>query len=212
MEAIPGPTHRRPTTPQPAVEELDSPIGRLRLSADARGLTRLSLPNDTTAPRCGAGAGEAARRHVTAAARALDEYFAGRRRHFDDLALRPSGTPFQELVWRALLEITFGRTESYGGLARRIGRPGAARAIGRANHVNPIAIVIPCHRVIGADGSLTGYGGGLQAKRWLLAHEGSECPSLFDSEPADAAAGWSAPARRTPRAQPPPPGAREIEP
>ena len=105
------------------------------------------------------------------AARQLADYFAGTRRAFD-LPLAPRGTGFQQVVWRALLAIPYGETCSYGELARAIGRPAASRAVGAANGRNPIAIVIPCHRVIGADGSMTGYGGGLPTKKWLLAHEG----------------------------------------
>ncbi|HWF74151.1 MAG TPA: methylated-DNA--[protein]-cysteine S-methyltransferase [Solirubrobacteraceae bacterium] len=97
----------------------------------------------------------------------LGEYFAGRRRHFD-LTLAPTGNPFDLAVWDALLEIPYGETVSYGELAARIGHPGAPRAVGVANGRNPIAVIVPCHRVIGADGSLTGYGGGLERKRLLL--------------------------------------------
>jgi methylated-DNA-[protein]-cysteine S-methyltransferase len=99
--------------------------------------------------------------------RQLLEYFAGRRTEFD-LRLSMAGTPFQESVWRALQEIPYGETISYGELARRIGRPADARAVGTANGRNPIAVVVPCHRVIGADGRLVGYGGGLERKRLLL--------------------------------------------
>ena len=110
----------------------------------------------------------------TAARKELEQYFRGERRTFD-VPLRPEGTSFQLSVWQALREIPFGETVSYGEIARRIGKanwPGA-RAVGAANGQNPIAIIVPCHRVIGKDGSLTGYGGGLPRKRWLLAHEGS---------------------------------------
>ena len=100
----------------------------------------------------------------------LDEYFAGDRTEFD-LELAPAGTPFQLDVWRALRHIPYGETISYGELAKRVDRPGAARAVGSANGQNPIAIIVPCHRVIGADGSLTGFGGGLPWKRWLLNRE-----------------------------------------
>ncbi|HEX7049748.1 MAG TPA: methylated-DNA--[protein]-cysteine S-methyltransferase [Longimicrobiales bacterium] len=102
----------------------------------------------------------------------LDEYFRGERRAFD-LPLRPRGTPFQQRVWRALLDIPYGATISYGALAARVGRPGSARAVGRANGTNPIPIIIPCHRVVGADGALTGYGGGIERKQRLLALEGA---------------------------------------
>ncbi len=102
----------------------------------------------------------------------LEQYFAGQRQSFD-LPLRPEGTPFQLEVWQALREIPFGVTISYAELASRVGRPRASRAVGAANGKNPLSIVVPCHRVIGADGSLTGFGGGLEAKRTLLEHEGS---------------------------------------
>ena len=120
-----------------------------------------------------------------AAARAqLEAYFDGRLTRFE-LALSPQGTPFQRAVWQALTEIPPGETISYGELARRIGRPGASRAVGAANGANPLPIVVPCHRVIGAGGSLTGFAGGLDIKRFLLALEGGrraahpEQPSLF---------------------------------
>jgi methylated-DNA-[protein]-cysteine S-methyltransferase len=100
-------------------------------------------------------------------ARQLDEYFAGRRRRFD-LDLRPRGTHFQLRVWEALVAIPYGETRSYGEIARALGRPEASRAVGAANGANPIPIVIPCHRVVGADGSLTGFGGGLAVKALLL--------------------------------------------
>jgi methylated-DNA-[protein]-cysteine S-methyltransferase len=102
-----------------------------------------------------------------AAADQLDAYFDGERTRFD-LPLAPLGSEFQQRVWAALLEIPYGQTESYGELAQRIGSPGAARAVGLANGKNPISILIPCHRVVGANGSLTGYGGGLDRKRKLL--------------------------------------------
>ena len=97
----------------------------------------------------------------------LKEYFDGVRREFD-LPLRPTGTPFQMEDWSALREIPYGETVSYGDIARRIGRPKASRAVGMANHNNPISIIVPCHRVIGSNGKLTGYGGGLENKRKLL--------------------------------------------
>lgn len=106
------------------------------------------------------------------ATEALSLYFAGRLRQFS-LPLRPLGTPFQQAVWRQLLQIPYGETRSYGELARSLGKPGGARAVGMANHHNPISILIPCHRVIGADGNLTGYGGGLEMKCFLLRLEGA---------------------------------------
>lgn len=100
----------------------------------------------------------------------LKEYFAGQRTDFD-VPVTLAGTPFQRTVWAALREIPYGETRSYGQLAQRIGRPGAARAIGLANGRNPIGIIVPCHRVVGANGSLTGYGGGLERKQYLLDFE-----------------------------------------
>lgn len=107
----------------------------------------------------------------------LDEYFAGNRRDFE-LALAPHGTPFRQQVWQQLRKIPYGETCSYGEIATALGNPKASRAVGAANGANPLPIVIPCHRVIGANGSLTGFSGGLAIKDWLLAHERGE-PMLF---------------------------------
>lgn len=112
-------------------------------------------------------------RHASQAKRALEAYFAGELDAIADLPTATEGTDFQREVWAALCRIPVGGTLSYGGLASRLGRPNAVRAVGLANGANPIAIVIPCHRVIGADTTLTGYGGGLERKRWLLEHEGA---------------------------------------
>jgi methylated-DNA-[protein]-cysteine S-methyltransferase len=103
---------------------------------------------------------------------AIAAYFEGEFDALNAIPTKTNGTDFQERVWRALRDIPPGSTTSYGVLAKRLGAPGASRAVGMANGANPVAVVIPCHRVIGADGSLTGYGGGLDKKRWLLAHEG----------------------------------------
>jgi methylated-DNA-[protein]-cysteine S-methyltransferase len=148
--------------------KLASPLGPLHLCARGDQLTALLLP--TSEPP----AEERTRTTdvLATAADQLREYFAGHRRDFD-LPLAPQGTGFQQLVWTALLAIPFGQTRSYGQIAAAIGRPAASRAVGAANGSNPIAIIIPCHRVIGSSGKLTGYGGGLPAKRWLLAHEGA---------------------------------------
>jgi methylated-DNA-[protein]-cysteine S-methyltransferase len=107
------------------------------------------------------------------AAAALQRYFAGDLAALDSLAVDTGGTPFQQLVWKTLRRIPAGATWSYARLAREIGRPSSVRAVAAANGANPVSIVIPCHRVIGSDGSLTGYGGGLPRKRWLLVHEGA---------------------------------------
>jgi len=102
---------------------------------------------------------------------AINRYFAGELGAIDDLPVKTGGTPFQRQVWRALRRIRCGTTVSYAQLAERIGRPTAVRAVGLANGANPVGVVVPCHRVIGSDGSLTGYGGGIERKRWLLEHE-----------------------------------------
>ena len=102
--------------------------------------------------------------------RQLDEYFSGARTRFD-IPIRLNGTPFQLEVWSALLTIPHAHTSTYGAIARRIGRPAAARAVGAANGQNPISIIVPCHRLVGSDGALTGYGGGIDRKAWLLNHE-----------------------------------------
>jgi methylated-DNA-[protein]-cysteine S-methyltransferase len=115
------------------------------------------------------------RRRRTRARTELREYLAGRRTRFE-VTLRPLGTEFQLAVWRALAEIPYGATRSYGELADHIDNPGGARAVGRANHLNPLPLVLPCHRVIGADGELVGFGGGLPTKRWLLQLEQQRVP------------------------------------
>jgi methylated-DNA-[protein]-cysteine S-methyltransferase len=122
------------------------------------------------------------------ARRALDAYFAGEFAAIDELQTATNGTDFQREVWSALRRIPSGRTLSYGALATQIARPAAVRAVGLANGANPIAIVVPCHRVIGANASLTGYGGGLQRKRWLLAHEGAAESLALEATPPRLAA------------------------
>lgn len=118
--------------------------------------------------------------HPTTASRALEAYFGGDIAAVDTLPTAARGTEFQRAVWSALRAIPPGTTVSYAALADRIGRPSAVRAVGLANGANPIAIVVPCHRVIGADGTLTGYGGGLERKRWLLAHESALGAAAFE--------------------------------
>ena len=148
-----------------------SPVGELSLATDEDGvLTWLAFPDRGAPPAGEAVAGKP--KHVR---EALDRYFAGDIAGLDGLVCRGEGTSFQRQVWAALRDIPAGRTESYGGLAGRIGAPRAVRAVGAANGANPIAIVVPCHRVIGANGTLTGYGGGLPRKKWLLEHEQRHC-------------------------------------
>jgi methylated-DNA-[protein]-cysteine S-methyltransferase len=155
-------------------DEIDSPVGPLLVASDEAGLRLIHFqaagrrepdPDWTRDPSAFAGLrGQ------------LAEYFRGERRTFD-VALAPEGTPFQRETWRALVAIPYGGTISYAELARRVGRPRAVRAVGAANGANPLPIVVPCHRVIGADGSLTGFGGGLDAKRALLELEGALLPT-----------------------------------
>jgi methylated-DNA-[protein]-cysteine S-methyltransferase len=145
---------------------VSSPVGRLTLVGEGDDLVGLYFDRDPLAAKMrAAGAKDDGR--LRPAMAQLEEYFAGSRTRFD-LSLVPPGTPFQKTVWAALVRIPFGATASYGEIARAVGRPDASRAVGGANHRNPIAIIIPCHRVIGANGSMTGYGGGLPRKRILL--------------------------------------------
>ena len=151
---------------------LETPLGRYRLAATCEGLVQVAPPTRRAAPHAPSpGADRRARVHLAAAEEALRAYFEDGLRCFDGLVLAPRGSAFFQRVWRALREIPFGETQSYGELARAIGHPGAARAVGLANGRNPISIIVPCHRVIGADGSLTGYAGGMWRKQWLLGHE-----------------------------------------
>ena len=150
----------------------ESPIGRILLTSDGTALTGLYTNAEHRPPRLGADwVEDSTTTPLAETVRQLAEYFLGSRRDFD-IPLSLQGTVFQLRVWRMLTQIHYGETCSYGDLARRLDNPSASRAVGLANGRNPISIIVPCHRVIGADGSLTGYGGGLERKRWLLAHEG----------------------------------------
>ena len=149
----------------------DSPIGRLLLSGNAGGLQQVLMDIDGKPWKIGEQWRTAAH-ELDEVCKQLDEYFAGRRQRFD-LPLAPQGTVFQQAVWQALQCIPFGQTSSYSALAASIARPTAVRAVGAANGANPIAVIIPCHRVIGRDGSLTGYAGGLPRKALLLTLEGA---------------------------------------
>jgi methylated-DNA-[protein]-cysteine S-methyltransferase len=154
-----------------AFSYFESPIGRLLLTSDGTALTGLYMEPSHKAQSTDGWTEDVTVAPLSATVRQLTEYFDGTRREFD-LPLRLQGTTFQTRVWRELTEIPYGQTWSYGQLAQRIDKPSASRAVGLANGRNPISILVPCHRVIGADGSLTGYGGGIERKRWLLAHEG----------------------------------------
>lgn len=152
-----------------ATDYVESPIGLVEIGGSPCGITSLYF---VEARRAGESrpVGEALL-HVEEAVRQVSAYFAGTLREFD-LPVVLNGTDFQKLVWLRLAGIPFGSTIAYGELARSIGRPNAVRAVGSANGSNPVSLILPCHRVIGSDGSLTGYGGGLWRKEWLLAHEG----------------------------------------
>ena len=151
---------------------IDSPIGRLLLTARDGALTGLYVADHDGAPELGddCARDDAAFAEVR---QQLEEYFAGERTTFD-VKLDLTGTPFQVEVWNALLTVPYGETASYGDIARRIGRPQAVRAVGLANGRNPVSIIVPCHRVIGSNGSLTGYGWGVERKQVLLDLERSD--------------------------------------
>jgi methylated-DNA-[protein]-cysteine S-methyltransferase len=149
---------------------VDTSIGSVLIAGDAEAIRRIAFPRNGKPVRPEPGWGHSARGPVAEAIRQLRDYFARRRTGFD-LPLAPEGTPFQRAVWRQLQDIPYGATISYGELARRVGNPKASRAVGSANGANPIPIVIPCHRVIAADGKLGGFGGGLEVKQALLALE-----------------------------------------
>ena len=148
---------------------MESPLGPLRLLADDKGLRGLYYQDHKNIPNLDSNADE---NHpvLSETRQQLEEYFCGERRDFE-LPLSLQGTPFMLEVWEALGKIPFGAKVTYGQLAESIGRPKASRAVGRANGLNPISIVLPCHRVVGSNGKLTGYAGGLGNKDWLLRHE-----------------------------------------
>jgi methylated-DNA-[protein]-cysteine S-methyltransferase len=166
--------------------ELPTPIGPLLLACTGAGLTNVYFQSGPR-PVQPQQLWRQDAQPFAEVERQLAEYFAGRRRVFE-LRLAPAGTDFQLLVWRALQKIPFGQTTSYGQIARDLGQRNAARAVGLANGSNPLPIIIPCHRVIGADGSLTGFGGGLDIKRALLRLEGADCVTdLFSTRDGDPA-------------------------
>ena len=150
--------------------DLSSPVGRVRVIARDGAICRIDFETHAGFDESPRGDERPDDPLLAGALRQLREYFAGERTEFD-LPLRPAGAPFQLRVWEALLTIPYGETASYGEIAREIGHPTAVRAVGAANGRNPIGIVVPCHRVIGSDGKLTGYAGGMTAKQWLLDHE-----------------------------------------
>ncbi|PJJ62031.1 methylated-DNA--[protein]-cysteine S-methyltransferase [Compostimonas suwonensis] len=158
-----------------AVHSIPTPVGMLLLTSDGEALTGVYFENHSHPPRGLDDAVDDAG-PFAAVVEQLDEYFEGERTAFD-LPLAPRGTEFQKLVWGQLARIPYGEKRSYGELAHALGSPGASRAVGLANGRNPISIIVPCHRVVGSSGSLTGYAGGLERKLWLLELERDSAPS-----------------------------------
>jgi methylated-DNA-[protein]-cysteine S-methyltransferase len=161
--------------PKTVIAYVETPIGCIRVSGSEKGIRAVEFceqsgPAANEIPAC-----------LRDACRQLEEYFQGQRQKFD-LHLELRGTLFQKRVWAALRKVPFGRTLSYGGIARAIGQPHCGRAVGGANHHNPVPIIVPCHRVIGHNGRLTGYGGGLWRKKWLLDHEKKNSRRLLKPE------------------------------
>jgi methylated-DNA-[protein]-cysteine S-methyltransferase len=164
------------TTPDRlAIDHLDTPIGRFAIVVDALGRLRAAGFTDGHARmEKELGAELEPARDPNGLTSALRRYFEGNLSALDGLPVATVGTPFQQSVWAALREIPCGQTRSYADVARRIGKPAAVRAVGLANGSNPVGVVVPCHRVIGSNGALTGYGGGIERKRWLLEHEAAQ--------------------------------------
>jgi len=164
-------------TLEPPFDVIDSPLGPVLVAGTDAGLHEIRfLLGDGAAPAPPTGRDPAALADATGQLRA---YFAGELTVFD-LPRAPTGTLFQRGVWEAVAAVPFGQIASYGQIARTVGRPNASRAVGAANGANPLPIVVPCHRIVGSTGTLTGFRGGIRLKRWLLQHEGSASLSLFD--------------------------------
>ena len=157
---------------------VDSPLGPLTLVADGVALVALHLSDERDGPAA-ASLGRPGRAPFASVVEQLEAYFAGEPVTFEDVQVDAPGTPFQREVWAALRRIPHGRTASYGEVARSLGRPGASRAVGHANGRNPVSVVVPCHRVVGADGRLTGFAGGLERKRQLLDLERGVLPEAL---------------------------------
>lgn len=181
------------TTPPTALRRIDSPIGRIEIVGDGAAVIALSIERDGMLPHDESP--ESSDAVLDRAVTQLEEYFAGHRRDFD-VPVNLAGTAFQLSVWEQLVDLEWGEVVSYGDLGRSTGRATAGRAVGGAVGANPIPIIVPCHRVLGSDGTITGYSGGegIPTKSWLLAHEGIahrvpqgyEAVSLFDLEAGDA--------------------------
>ncbi len=158
------------------VDQMESPIGLLRLIWEPAALCALEFDNCRKPYKDSALTPQVAPSHIRGP---IEAYFDGDLQAIDRVPVEAGGTAFQRQVWSALREIPFATTTTYGALAAKIGRPGASRAVGLANGANPVGIVVPCHRVIGSGGTLTGYSGGLDRKRWLLAHEQAQRPLML---------------------------------
>jgi methylated-DNA-[protein]-cysteine S-methyltransferase len=156
--------------PQIFTAVYESPIGAIEIKAEEKGILAVNFVEKSGQMRPLGGAAADGPEILRACLDQLEEYFRGRRASFS-LPLRLEGTAFQKKVWAALLRVPFGKTTTYGAIAATVGNERAARAVGGANHRNPVSIIVPCHRVVGSGGRLTGYGGGLWRKEWLLAHE-----------------------------------------
>ncbi len=156
----------------------ESPIGLLEVRGGDRGVSGVTFVDAPAprAPRSARGGKGPLPAPLADCLTQLDEYFRGRRRTFS-VKLDLGGTAFRKKVWRALRDVRFGKMVSYKDIARNVGNPAGTRAVGGANHSNPVSIIVPCHRVVGSDGRLTGYGGGLWRKEWLLRHEGNDLSS-----------------------------------
>ncbi|GAW95022.1 methylated-DNA--protein-cysteine methyltransferase [Colwellia marinimaniae] len=161
---------------------LDTPLGLFEFMASEQGICQAIFCGDKV---CGGEPAQGKTNDITALCKQqLTEYFAGERQVFT-LPLAPLGTSFQQSVWRCLTEIPFGQVKSYGDIAKMLNKPKAAQAVGGANGRNPITLIVPCHRVIGADGALTGYAGGIERKLWLLKHEGVSVKVSDDNSQLD---------------------------
>jgi methylated-DNA-[protein]-cysteine S-methyltransferase len=158
-------------------DEFATPIGKLTVAVDDTGVRHVLFATNAH-PVPSQEEWKRDKKATRDVREQLLDYFAGNRKGFD-LPINPVGTPFQRKVWKTLVRIPYGQTWSYGELASKVGRPAAARAVGTANGRNPLPILLPCHRVVGSDGSLTGFSGGLPAKVWLLSHEGAGTYPLF---------------------------------
>ena len=179
MRPAPRPQSSERIMPPLAIGSVATPLGAMAIACSPAALVALSLPGErgfwlnhrpSTLSEPVSGPPDLAQRLVERAGAELAAYFAGRLRRFS-VPIAPLGTPFQQAVWQAVVAVPYGETRGYGSIAAELGSRAAARAVGHANGANPLPIVVPCHRLVGANGALTGYAGGLEMKRWLIGHE-----------------------------------------